>query len=207
MGGTGGLGVEIVKKFQAGGWNTTSLGTNDLDLLDREAIKRYFQDKRCDLLICAAGIIRDSPLISLSEKSWDETLQVNFTGIAAGALAMLKIMAVHGSGHVIFVSSYAALHPTIGQSAYATAKACLLGLTKELAQQFGKNGLRVNAVLPGFLETAMTSGVTERRKSEILEAHTLSKFNTPRNVADFLWFLEEDLPFTSGQIFSLDSRI
>lgn len=90
--------------------------------------------------------------------------------------------------------------------AYATAKAALLGLTTALADEHGPSGLRVNAILPGFLETKMTRAVSGKRKSEVLENHALGRFNTPDAVAAFIFHLQEDLPHTSGRIFQLDSR-
>ena len=116
-------------------------------------------------------------------------------------------MIQQGNGHIVFISSYSALHPPLGQLAYATAKAALLGLTQSLARENGHHGIRVNAVLPGFLETRMTELVSEKRKIEILANHTLGRFNTPVEVAKFIRYLHQDLCHTSGQVFQLDSRI
>lgn len=205
-GGTGGLGTVVSEKFRQAGWNVKALGSADLDLADRHAVNSYFSDHPCDLLICAAGMILDQPLALLSERSWEEIFRVNYETAANCAEAVLPVMAESRKGHVIFISSYAALHPTVGQLPYAMAKAALLGLSKDLASKWGADGIRVNAVLPGFLETPMTAGVSEKRRSVVRAQHVLGEFNTTCAVAEFILFLEERMPWTSGQYFQLDSR-
>jgi 3-oxoacyl-[acyl-carrier protein] reductase len=111
-----------------------------------------------------------------------------------------------GQGHVVFISSHSAIHPPPGQVAYATAKAALLGLTSGLAIELGPEQIRVNAILPGFLETRMTQGVSSLRREQVLSAHTLGRFNTCEAAAAMIAFLHHALPHTSGQMFQLDSR-
>ena len=205
-GGTGGLGSAIALKFRETGWDVISLGSKDLDLTDADAVKAFFTKARCDLLVCAAGIIRDQPLAKMTESEWDEVFGVNFSAARRCAEAALPEMEKRGIGHVIFISSYAALHPAVGQAAYGAAKAALLGLTKEFAEEYGGSGVRVNAVLPGFLETPMTLAVSKERKESIRNLHFLKRFNTVEMAAEFIWFLEEKMAAASGQAFPLDSR-
>lgn len=206
-GGSGGLGQAIVEAFAHTDYGVNAPSRRELDVCDLQSIQKYFSSRRVDLLVCAAGITRDSPLIRLDEVTWTDVIDVNYHGAADCAAAVLPQMIARGFGHVIFISSFAALHPTIGQAAYATAKAALLGLTKSLAHRHGDKGIRVNAILPGFLETRMTESVTSKRKSKILADHTLGRFNSRQKVAKFIRFLHEDLTHTSGQVFQLDSRI
>ncbi len=116
-------------------------------------------------------------------------------------------MRERNGGHIIFISSYSAIHPPIGQAAYAASKAALLGLTQGLAAELGPMGIRVNAVLPGFMETPMTCAVSDGRRIEILSDHSLGRFNTPAIISKFIRHLQEDLVHTSGQVFNLDSRL
>lgn len=193
--------------FAAASWEIAAPTHGELDVADPAAIQGYFDSRPVDLLICAAGIIRDAPLLRHDEATWDEVLAVNYQGAAACAAAVLPQMIERRSGHVIFISSHSAIHPPCGQIAYATAKAALLGLTASLAERNGRHGVRVNAILPGFLETAMTESVSDKRRAEILSDHALSRFNTPATVAKFIRHLAEELTHTSGQVFQLDSRI
>jgi len=206
-GGSGYLGREIAVAFDAASWKVVTPGRAELDVTDSAGIQSYFESRPVDLLVCAAGITRDAPLARLDESAWDEVFAVNYQGAAACAVAILPGMIARGSGHIIFISSFSALHPPLGQLAYATAKAALLGLTESLARINGRHGVRVNAVLPGFMETPMTESVSGKRRTEVMNQHVLGRFNTTDAVAKFIRYLHEDLPHTSGQVFQLDSRI
>lgn len=206
-GGSGGLGRAIIDVFTAASWQISAPGRRELEVTDPVAVRSYIESRPVDLLVCAAGIIRDAPLARLDESAWDDVLAVNYQAAAACAASVLPAMIGQGGGHLVFISSRSALHPPPGQVAYATAKAALLGLTASLARINGRHGIRVNAILPGFLETRMTESVSANRKAEILDDHVLGRFNTPDTVAKFIRHLHEDLPHTSGQVFQLDSRI
>lgn len=205
-GGTGGLGQCISQRFITAGWQVLALGREDLDLTCPSAIEAFFSANPCDLLVCAAGAICDQPLMKMNESIWDEILDINYLAAKRCALAAIPSMRDKNQGHVVFISSYAAFYPVAGQAAYATAKAALLGLTSDLAFEHGSNQIRVNAILPGFMDTRMTENVSSERKHEVRKSHVMGQFNTPAIVADFIWFLEERMPHTSGQIFQLDSR-
>ena len=206
-GGNGGLARAIAARFADGGWQVDAPGRTALDVTDAAAVRSYFATRAPDLLVCNAGVIRDKPLARLADADWQDVIDANFHGARLCAVACLDAMAARGGGHVVFISSFSALHPPAGQSAYATAKAALIGLAQGLGAEVGSNGIRMNVVLPGFLETPMTRDVSAARRVEILAAHTLGRFNTPQVVAAFLWHLHHDLPHTSGQVFQLDSRI
>jgi 3-oxoacyl-[acyl-carrier protein] reductase len=205
-GGRGDIGSACAELFRKNGHFVTQIGRRDLDILNQTTVTDYFLHHPCDTLICAAGMIDDHPLIKMDEESWDSVYHGNFTTAQYSSLAVLQSMINQGGGHIIFLSSYAALHSAYGQVAYASAKSALHGLMRELSSSYGSAGIRVNTILPGFLETKMTSVVSERRKDQIRELHSMKKFNTASCVAEFVYFLDERMEFTSGQIFQLDSR-
>lgn len=205
-GGSGGLGSALARRFASAGRNVVSLSSADLDVTDRDAVRRWFSGREVELLVCAAGITRDAPLARLPEAEWDAVWNVGFEGALACAEQAVAGMKQRGEGHIVFVSSHSALHPPVGQAAYAAAKAALLGLTTDLAVRWGADNIRVNAVLPGFLETKLTEPVTQRRREEVRRDHALGRFNTCGRVAAFIDFLHYELPHTSGQMFQLDSR-
>jgi 3-oxoacyl-[acyl-carrier protein] reductase len=205
-GGSGGLGKSIQRHFLAVGWGVIALGRKDLDLGDQSAVEAFFSAQQCDLLICAAGMVKDQILAKMGESTWDELFEINYKAAERCALAAIAGMAKNGCGHIVFLSSHSAIHPPIGQVAYATSKAALLGLTRDLAVSVSSNRIRVNAILPGFLETPMTAEVSDVRRKEVLNAHVMGEFNSVDCVAEFIHFLHERMPFTSGQIFQLDSR-
>jgi len=205
-GGRGDIGSACAERFRQAGHFVTQIGRGDLDILNQAAVVDFFLNHSCDTLICAAGMIDDQSLLKMDEDSWDSVYHGNFTTAQNSAVAVLPSMIAQGSGHIIFFSSYAALHPVYGQAAYASAKSALHGLMRDLSSSHGSAGIRVNAILPGFLETKMTSVVSESRKDQIRELHFMKKFNTVSRVAEFVYFLDEQMELTSGQIFQLDSR-
>jgi 3-oxoacyl-[acyl-carrier protein] reductase len=206
-GGKGGLALAMVHAFASAGHPVLNPGHQALDVTDREAVQDYFQEHSPALLVCNAGIIRDTPLARLGEAAWDDVMSVNLHGAAACAAAASRGMLRARGGHIVFVSSYSALHPPLGQAAYAAAKAGMLGLAKSLARELGPAGIRVNTILPGFLDTPMTAAVSAERREQVRRDHVLGRCNTPETVADFLVHLHERMPHTSGQVFQLDSRV
>lgn len=200
------MGHAIIDAFRPPEWEVFAPSREKLDMLDLGKVNSVLSCLSVDLLVCAAGTIRDAPLARMDEALWDEVYAVNYTAAAACAATVLPGMIEQGRGHIVFISSYSALHPPVGQAAYAAAKAALLGLTAALARENGRYGVRVNAILPGFLETGMTRRVSNNRRAEILKNHALGRFNTPESVARFIRFLHDHLPETSGQVFQLDNR-
>jgi 3-oxoacyl-[acyl-carrier protein] reductase len=206
-GGTGGLGKTVAEALVAPNWSVAAPGSRELDVRNAAHVRCYFEGRDIDLLVCAAGITRDASIGHLSEEAWDETWSVNFTGALSCIRAVLPSMIERRRGHIVLISSFSALRPPRGQAPYAAAKAALLGLVVDLAAQHGHSNIRINAVLPGFLETAMTSDVTPERRQQILADHTLGRFNTCVHAAEFIRFLHHQMPNTSGQVFQLDSRL
>jgi 3-oxoacyl-[acyl-carrier protein] reductase len=206
-GGEGGLGRALAAAFDAAGHPVLHPGHRELDVTDERAVRDFFRDHPAELLVCNAGLTRDAPLARLGEAAWDEVMAVNLRGAAACAAAAARGMLRARRGHLVFISSFSALHPPGGQAAYAAAKAGLLGLAKSLARELGPAGIRVNTILPGFLDTPMTAGLSGERRAQVRRDHVLDRFNTPEAVAAFLVHLHDHLPHTSGQVFQLDSRI
>jgi len=206
-GGGGSLAGVIAQRFRDGGWRVEAPARREMDVSQPEQVRQWFATQEPpDLLICAAGSTRDRLLARLDEADWDRVIGDNLAGAANCARMVSKAMLRRRRGHIIFISSYSALHPAAGQAAYAAAKAGLLGLARSLAKELGPAGIRVNTVLPGFLETKMTAEVPADRLNTVRADHVLNRFNGVKQVADFLFFLQQSLPHTSGQMFSLDSR-
>jgi 3-oxoacyl-[acyl-carrier protein] reductase len=114
-----------------------------------------------DALVNNAGIRREALLALTSDDDWDAVLEVNLGGLFRCCRAVLRGMIVRRRGSIVNVSSLSALHGVAGQAAYAASKAGILGLTRSLAREVGKRGIRVNAVVPGFVTTDLTTGLPE----------------------------------------------
>ena len=205
-GGEGDLAGEISKVLRSKGYTVLAPGKATLDVSDPDSVAAYFKSHlRLSLLINNAGITRDSVFAKLDEVNFDRVLDVNLKGAflccRSAARAMLKT-----GGHIINIGSFSALSPPVGQANYAAAKAGLIGLTQSLAEEFGGRNIRVNCVLPGFLETKMTRHLPEAARERAADAHVLRRFNTVEDAARFIAFLDS-MGHVSGQIFQLDSRI
>lgn len=207
-GGEGGLAQALGQALVDQGYTVHAPGRADLDVTSTASVEEYVNSLAAlDLLVCSAGACHDSPMVTMPPEAFDHALQVNLTGAFKTARAALKKMCRQERGHIVFVGSFSAFRGPVGQSNYAAAKAGLHALTQSLAAEYGSRSVRVNCVLPGFMETAMTSGLDEAQIARFRGAHTLGRFNTPSEAAGFIAYLDRYLPHTSGQIFNLDSRL
>ena len=179
----------------------------EMDVRDEAQVEAFFAKlERVDVLIANAGITRDGPLLSMSAVDINEVLNTNLRGAFLCARAAIKRMVKQRSGHILLIGSRSGRRGNPGQSAYAAAKAGLVGLGQSIASEYGGRNIRCNVVLPGFLQTKMTAHLPEKRLEEVRAEHALGRFNTPENAARAIAFLAR-LDHVSGQVFTLDSRI
>ncbi|MDF1752716.1 MAG: SDR family NAD(P)-dependent oxidoreductase [Verrucomicrobiales bacterium] len=206
-GGRGDLASAFVSEFQGAGFTVFAPGRNELDVTDADAVKQFFSEiGPIDLLINNAGLTRDTVHSRLTEEDWDVVIDTNLKGSFLCARAALRAFPRKTGGHIINIGSFSAKSPPIGQSNYAAAKAGLIGLTQSLAKEYGKRDIRVNAILPGFLETKMTAALSNNARERIRDRHVLQRFNTTEDAARFAAFLHT-MKHVSGQVFQLDSRV
>ena len=103
------------------------------------------------MLINNAGITQDALILKMTEEQWDRVIEVNLKGVFNCIQSVTEVMINQGQGVIINASSVVGLYGNIGQSNYVAAKAGLIGMTKALAKELGRKGIRVNAVAPGFI--------------------------------------------------------
>lgn len=209
-GGEGTLAGAIVSSLRESGrfGEILTPGRRDLDVTDSDSVRSFFGGvERIDLLINNAGCHRDGPAAKMTEEDWDEVIDANLKGAFFASREAARKMFRQRTGHIIQIGSFSALVPPAGQANYAAAKAGLIGLTQSLAEELGKRGVRVNCVLPGFLEdTGMTRDLPESVIERARKSHVLGRFNTVDEAAWFLSHLDQ-LEAVSGQVFQLDSRL
>lgn len=210
-GGKGGLGTALASSLSCAGLQVLNPSRQDLDVSSGESVENYFKESlgenSLDLLICNAGVIDDVMLSKMTENSWDHVVDVNLRGAFIVAREAAKLMVKRKVGHIVFISSFAAFHPSFGQANYAAAKAALAGMAKSMAKELGGRNIRVNVVVPGFMVTKMTAQLPEKVIDSVKEKHTLNDFNVPERVGSFIKCLHLEMLSTSGQVFNLDSRI
>ena len=207
-GAEGGLGKTLASRFIEVGMEVLAPGRVQLDVTSADSVNSYVRTAGdIDLLVCNAGLTIDKPLVKLTDSDWTQVMDVNLKGAFLCAREVSRGMMKRRSGDIVFISSFSALQPPEGQVNYAAAKSALLGMMKSMAKELGSRNVRVNAVIPGFLETKMTDPLSDQIKSVSLKKHVLGRYNTTESVANFITFLHQKMPHTSGQVFNLDSRI
>lgn len=155
-------------------------------------------------LINNAAIIRDELLIKLKEDDWQRVIDVNLKGVFNTINLFSELLSETG-GHIINISSYSGIRGKAGQSAYSASKAGLIGLSLTAARELSEKRIKVNVVVPGYMETDM--GRSSPQAMEIAKNESLLKTITSKEeVAEFIAFLLETETIT-GQVFRLDSRI
>jgi 3-oxoacyl-[acyl-carrier protein] reductase len=144
----------------------------------------------------------------MSETEWDEVLDANLKGAFHATKAVLKGMMKRRYGRIINVTSIVGLTGNKGQANYAASKAGLIGFTKSVAKEYGGRGILVNAVAPGFIDTAMTAALPEEARKAMLGGIVLGRLGTPEDVAGAVLFLASDLAgYITGQVLVVDGGL
>jgi 3-oxoacyl-[acyl-carrier protein] reductase len=144
---------------------------------------------RIDILVNNAGITRDSLLLRMKAEDWNMVLDVNLTGTFHGTKAVLPIFMKQRGGAIVNIASVVGVMGNAGQANYAASKAAVIGLTKTVAREYASRAVTVNAVAPGFIDTAMTHGLAGEARAALLKQIPLGRLGTPNDVAEAVRFL------------------
>lgn len=184
-----------------------------LDISNREQIKQVAQEVinrygKIDVLINNAGIVQDALVTKMTEEQWDKVIDIDLEGPFHMIRAVVDTMIEHGTGVIINVSSIVGIYGNVGQTNYSAAKAGLIGMTKTLAKELGRKGIRVNAVAPGFIYTPMTAKVPEKILEMMKEKTPLKRLGRPDDVGYALLYLASDeASFINGAVISVDGGL
>ncbi len=167
-----------------------------------EAVLRMFG--RVNVLVNNAGIIRDNLLANMSDEDFDAVIRVNLRGTMQMTKAVIPTMIAQGSGVILNASSVVA-DGNIGQTNYAASKAGVESMTRTWAAEFGRYGIRVNAVAPGFTETSMVAGIPEKVKERFLKKIPLGRYARPEEIAAVYAFLaSDDASYMTGAVIDVN---
>jgi 3-oxoacyl-[acyl-carrier protein] reductase len=168
-----------------------------LDVSSEESIKATAKTLLADLgavhiLVNNAGITKDGLALRMKLADFDDVLRTNLTGAFLLTQAVISSMMKARWGRVINITSVVGETGAAGQANYAASKAGLIGLTKSLAREFASRGITVNAIAPGFIQTAMTDDLTEAQKTAILGQIPLARYGADADIAAAVKFLASD---------------
>ncbi|PTN36879.1 3-oxoacyl-[acyl-carrier-protein] reductase [Desulfonatronum sp. SC1] len=177
-----------------------------LDVGDAQAVSAFFQEHvkdkvRLEVLVNNAGMTKDNLIIRMKPADWEAVLRVNLTGSFVCLQEAAKLMIRQRYGRIINISSVVGQMGNAGQANYAASKAGLIGLTKSAAQELASRGITVNAVAPGFIDTDMTSGLSEEIQNVYMERIPMRRFGQAEEIADSVAFLaSESAGYITGQV-------
>ncbi len=178
---------------------------DDCEALVAETVKELGS---VDVLVNNAGITKDNLLVRMSEDDWNAVINVNLTGTFNMSKAALKVMFKKRAGNIVNISSVVGEMGNAGQVNYVASKAGIIGMTKTLAKEFGSRHIRVNAVAPGFVRTAMTDALAPEVKEKALENVALKRFAEAEDIAKAVLFLaSEDASYITGHILSVNGGL
>ena len=230
-GGGKGIGLAIARKFRSNGAavvvtgrdqaaldafvaETTAAGGRALAVVadmakpgeaDRVCAATIEAFGKADYLVNNAGITRDGLLVRMSDEDWDAVLDTNLKGAFRAIRAFTRSMMKQRWGRIVNITSVIGLIGNAGQANYAASKAGLIGLTKAVAKELASRHITVNAVAPGFIETAMTEALGENVRAGLQAQIPLGRLGSAEDVAHAVAFLcSEDAGYVTGQVLPVD---
>lgn len=222
-GATGGIGGAIAEKLQQAGASIAISGTRKekLDELAASSLKgavvlpcdlgdgaavdalpgQAFEALGgLDILVCNAGITKDTLAMRMKDEDWQRVIDVNLSATFRLNRACLKPMMKARFGRIINISSVVGVMGNPGQANYCASKAGMIGMSKALAAEVAARGITVNCVAPGFIKTAMTDALNEDQQKRITDNIPAARFGLPEDIADSVVFLASDLAgYVTGQ--------
>ena len=183
------------------------------DVSNQESVNILFQSvmdayARVDVLVNNAGILMDSTLTKMDEDQFDSVINVNLKGVYLCGRAAADIMKEQGSGVILNASSVVARNGNFGQTNYVATKSGVIGMTKVWARELGKDGVRVDAVAPGFIKTEMTAQMPEKIIKMMGEKVPVKRWGEVDDVANAYCFLASDeASYISGTVLNVDGGV
>ncbi len=161
-----------------------------------------------DALVVNAGTTRDALALRMDAETWAAPIEVNLTGAFHTIQAAAAGMLTRRRGTIVVLTSIVGVHGNAGQANYAASKAGLMALTRTLAREFGRFGVRVNALAPGYVATRLTDALTDDQRNRMLAATSLARLGTADDIAGPVAFLCSDASrFMTGTVLAVDGGL
>ncbi len=174
-----------------------------------EAAARLVEEAgELDVLVNNAGLTRDGLIARMPDEDWRTVIDTNLGGVFYTCRAAARGMMRRRAGSIVNLSSVVGLHGNPGQTNYAASKAGIVGLTKSLARELGSRGVRVNAIAPGYISTALTDVLPEEVRGMLLANTPLGRLGDPDDVAGAVRFLcSDEASFITGAVLLVDGGL
>lgn len=171
-------------------------------------IKQALADfEKIDILINNAGITSDNLYARMKEAEWTSVIDTNLNSLFYICQPVVRAMSKARSGSIINMSSVVGVHGNPGQVNYSTSKAGMIGFTKSLAKEYGRRGITVNAIAPGFIRTEMTDELPEETQKGYVEHIPLGDFGSTEDIAELALFLATGGKYITGQVIQVDGGL
>jgi len=203
-----GSGVVAAIEDAGGTASFTAVDVSDAEQAEamvEHAVERY---GGVDILVNNAGITRDATLKKMSEEAFDQVVDVNLKGVFNCTKAALPALTDSNHGRVLNAASVVGLYGNFGQTNYVATKSGVIGMTKTWARELGRDGVTVNAVAPGFIETPMVDSVPQKVLDQLTSRTPLGRLGTPDDIARaYLFLASDDAAFITGTVLSVDGGL
>ncbi|MDY0344524.1 MAG: 3-oxoacyl-ACP reductase FabG [Lentimicrobium sp.] len=203
-------GEALVKQLKANDGEAIFVRVNTADMAAVEKAAAIVMEKygRIDILLNNAGITRDASMKKMTTDQWQQVIDVNLSGVFYCTKAVSPFMLENGYGRIISTSSVVALYGNFGQTNYVAAKAGVIGMTKTWAREFGRKGITVNAIAPGFISTEMVAAMPEQVLAGMREKVPVGRLGEPKEIAyAFLFLASDEAAYVNGTVLSVDGGI
>ena len=202
--------ANLVDELQNKGVQVLSINSDAADFDAAHAVVKQVVDTfgTLDILVCNAGITRDTLLMRMGEQQWDDVIDINLKSVFNYCHAAAPYMMRQRSGSIIAMSSVVGIAGNAGQANYAASKAGIIGLIKSLSKELGARNIRANAIAPGFILTDMTLALPEEVRQEMVKMVPMRRCGDAEEVAKVALFLASDLSsYVSGQVISVNGAM
>lgn len=201
--------AELNKELKSDEGSVKYLGCNMSEREQIDNLVKSVQEEfgRIDILVNNAGITQDTLFIRMTDEQWNSVIDTNLNAVFHLTQPVVKIMSKQKSGCIINMSSVVGLHGNPAQVNYSSTKAALIGFTKALAKEYGRRGIRVNAIAPGFISTEMTSELPEETQNKYKENIPLGDFGQVKDIAETALFLSSSASYITGQVIQVDGGL
>ena len=208
-------GARVVVGYRTGAEEAEQVATEiggravQADVSEPEQAARLVEDAGdIDILVNNAGLTRDGLIARMSDEDWRTVIDTNLGGVFATCRAAARGMMRRRSGAIVNLSSVVGVHGNPGQTNYAASKAGIIGFTKALARELATRNVRVNAIAPGYIETALTEVLPDGVREALLAGTPLGRLGAPEDVAGAVRFLcSDEASFITGEVLLVDGGL